>query len=152
MPHKQTKQKRAELESENEKKREDIFEKVYGTQCKTRFFGRALAIDLSDAQLPGTVYNENKHMTVLYRGKPPFEEKDRERLNTSRDKWLESNINKKAKRVSFRIEKWGERSVLIKGELEELCKYLREELKDMIKDEKEEQWLPHVEIWWKNKW
>ena len=93
--------------------------------------GRAIVLDLSKSPI---VIAENPtvkkpHMTILF--KPSgFAPGELDRVRASAKEWMKWNltpdIDTGKYRVDFRLEKWGPRSMLVKGQLEAMGQHLRD--------------------------
>lgn len=79
--------------------------------------GRALVFTLEDLEIPGD--KENKYVTILFSEKG-FNDWYKDRLQI----FVNNNLN--TKKLSFTLEKWGDHSDLINGELNTFISYLRE--------------------------
>lgn len=158
---KANKQKQEQLEE-----KADYFNVEYTTEAKIDGFGRAIGIDLSDAKLPGNVKEKSKHVTLFFRKRKPkdtanidqglknelkfygnFTEYEKNWMEKYKQEWIDTN-NDKQSQITFTIKKWGKRSVLIEGNLKNLCLYIRNcvESNDTIEldDGKERQ--PHAQL------
>merc|ERR1712154_343287 len=120
-------------------------QRVYCTNAKIVTTGRAVAVDLNDATLPGMVHN--KHMTILFRRNGQWTEDEIAAIAKETDNWIRAKYGRNSAPVTFSIEQWGNKSVKIVGDLNELCIYLRKHFCALSSDK---QRIPHCEVF-KNK-
>eukprot|EP00483_Globobulimina_turgida_P000467 UN00467 len=118
-------------------------ERVYCTNALIKKVGRAVAVSLADATLPGNV--KNKHMTILYRGGrgSKWTAKEIELMSKETDNWIKEKYGNNKAPVTFTIHKWGSKSCKIEVDLNELCLHLRLKFAQLSNDQ---QRLPHVEL------
>eukprot|EP01083_Nonionella_stella_P268880 909256_1 len=115
--------------------------RVYCTSSLIKRVGGAVAVSLEDATLPGN--SRNKHMTILYRNKPNWSNKEIELISRETDAWLKQKYGNNKAPITFTIHKWGNQSCKIQGDLYELCIHLRNTFASMSNDK---QRTPHVEL------
>merc|ERR1712228_198040 len=116
-------------------------ERVYCTNAAIKRVGGAVAVSLSDATLPGNV--SNKHMTILYRRHNQWTEDEIAAIGKETKAWIKAKYGSNQAPVTFNIEKWGNKSVKIKGDLNNLCIDLRKSFGAMSNDK---QRIPHCEL------
>merc|ERR1719499_2236385 len=116
-------------------------ERVYCTSAVIKKVGRAVAVSLEDATLPGNA--KNKHMTILYRGSPKWSDEEIQSIQNETTKWIIDNNGSDQAPVMFTIHSWGRKSMTIQGDLQQLCLYLRQRFTALSVDE---QRIPHVEL------
>merc|ERR1712228_1146548 len=116
-------------------------ERVYCTNAAVKRVGGAVAVSLSDATLPGNV--SNKHMTILYRRHNQWTEDEIAAIGKETKAWIKAKYGSNQAPVTFNIEKWGNKSVKIKGDLNNLCIDLRKSFGAMSNDK---QRIPHCEL------
>jgi len=124
---------------------DDNAQRIYCTNAKIVSVGRAVGVDLSDATLPGAV--DDKHMTILFRRNGQWTEDEIAAIGKETDNWIKAKYGRNTAPITFSIEKWGQKSVKINGDLNELCLYLRKHFGALSKDK---QRIPHCELF-KNK-
>eukprot|EP00483_Globobulimina_turgida_P000182 UN00182 len=118
-------------------------ERVYCTNALIKKVGRAIAVSLEDATLPGNA--KNKHLTILYRGGRGLKwtVKEIELMSKETDNWIKQKYGNNKAPVTFTIHQWSPKSCKIAGDLNELCVHLRLQFAHFSNDE---QRLPHVEL------
>jgi len=116
-------------------------DRVYCTSASIKKVGRAVAVSLEDATLPGNA--KNKHMTILYRGDKKWSKEEIRSIQLEATKWMVDNFGSEQAPVTFTITEWGQKSMAIQGDLHDLCVHLRERFAAMSSDG---QRLPHVEL------
>lgn len=116
-------------------------ERVYCSSAVIKRVGRAVAVSLEDATLPGNA--KNKHMTILYRGGKKWSNEEIESIRSASTKWMVDNLGSEQAPVTFTIHAFGRKSMAIKGDLEEMCLFLRERFGAMTDDD---QRIAHVEL------
>merc|ERR1712130_1090305 len=116
-------------------------ERVYCTNAAIKRVGGAVAVCLSDATLPGN--SSNKHMTILYRRHNQWTEDEIASIDKETKAWIKAKYGSNGAPVTFNIEKWGNKSVKIKGDLNNLCIDLRKRFGAMSNDK---QRVPHCEL------
>jgi len=115
--------------------------RVYCTSARIKKVGKAVAVSLEDATLPGNA--KNKHMTILYRGGKKWSEEEIQSIQQETTKWIIENNGSDQAPVTFTIHAWGRKSMTIQGDLHALCLYLRHKFSALSGDE---QRIPHVEL------
>lgn len=123
-----------------ELKKEENEIKTYYTNANICIVGRAICIDLNDANLIGNV--KNYHMTIFFRKGERWNDNEIIQMTKSKNLWMKENKLNDNSLISFSIEKWGNQSMKVLGNLKNLCEYLRENNKNMSN---EIQRIPHVE-------
>jgi len=116
-------------------------DRVYCTSARIQKVGRAVAVSLEDATLPGNA--KNKHMTILYRGGKKWSDEEIQSIQQETTKWIIENNGSDQAPVTFTIHAWGRKSMTIQGDLQELCLYLRQRFAALSEDE---QRIPHVAL------
>eukprot|EP01084_Bolivina_argentea_P253256 425342_1 len=127
---------------------------LYYTSCNVIKIGKCISIDVNDAKLLGSV--QNKHMVLFWRSMAPFNDKEMYQVTQCVHTWIASkfqnNYNYKQQKqnnknnndlISFTIERWGKHSVKVKGDLYDLCLFVRDKLFALCLDE---QRIPHIAI------
>eukprot|EP01083_Nonionella_stella_P139028 423262_1 len=121
-------------------------ERVYCTNALIKRIGRAIAVSLDDATLPGNA--KNKHMTIFYRNNKHFTENEIELMSRECDNWIRLQYGHNQAPVTFTINTFGRNSVRISGDLYDLCIYLRNKFPLMSNDK---QRIPYCKLFVKNK-
>ena len=105
-----------------------------------RKLGRAITLDLTEA-LKGFSFCEveSPHMTLLFKQKGFGEQEINYVKQLLRQKYGESE-------VQFNLRPWGPRSDLVKGDLEALCLYIRDEFRKASGQNCSPDRPPHVEL------
>eukprot|EP01083_Nonionella_stella_P067525 178668_1 len=116
-------------------------ERVYCTTAIVKSVGRAVAISLEDATLPGTA--RNKHMTILYRKNMRWNANEIEGVSRETDRWIREKYGHNKAPVTFTLQPWGPKSCHIAGDLFDLCKHLRSKFAALSRDD---QRPPHVAL------
>lgn len=121
---------------------------MYSTTAKVDIIGakgtvtgrRALVINLDDSNLETTKHDV--HMTVIFR-EDGWPENAISMTSDLIQNWKNSkDINGN---IEYYLEPWGKRSDKIKGDLEDLCFYLRDYYRETL-EFTDHQRLPHVEL------
>eukprot|EP00484_Ammonia_sp_Unknown_P010277 CAMPEP_0197072028 /NCGR_PEP_ID=MMETSP1384-20130603/209891_1 /TAXON_ID=29189 /ORGANISM="Ammonia sp." /LENGTH=225 /DNA_ID=CAMNT_0042510841 /DNA_START=155 /DNA_END=830 /DNA_ORIENTATION=- len=115
-------------------------DQVYCTNASITTVGRAVAVDLGDAMLPGD--EKHKHMTIFFRKGGKWSGEEIALLSSESAAWITKRFGLNAP-VTFTIAQWGPHSVLIKGDLESLCVHLRTKFAAMSQERQRE---PHVAL------
>ncbi|KAL4499878.1 hypothetical protein ABPG72_015227 [Tetrahymena utriculariae] len=102
--------------------------------------GRAIAVDLSDSNLPHD-QGIKPHMTVVF-SREHFTQEDINELYSLEQQFRKSQGLQQNDNYSFILENWGPRSKEIQGQLYDLCVYLRQHFTGNSTDER----VPHVEL------
>ncbi|EAR97686.2 hypothetical protein TTHERM_00621060 (macronuclear) [Tetrahymena thermophila SB210] len=113
---------------------------VYKTRGILTKVGRAIAVDLSDSNLPHD-QGIKPHMTVVF-SKERFTQEDINELYSLEQQFRISQGLQQDENYSFVLENWGPRSKKIQGQLYDLCIYLRQHFTGDSTDER----IPHVEL------
>jgi predicted RNA-binding protein with PIN domain len=118
-------------------------ERVYCTNALIKKVGRAVAVSLEDATLPGNT--KNKHMTILYRSGSKWTGQEIALMSKETDNWIKEKYGNNKAPVTFTIHKYGPKSCKIEGDLNELCLHLRLKFAQLC-NAYDQQRLPHVEL------
>jgi len=121
---------------------------VYCTNASIEKVGRAVAIMLEDAMLPGD--ERKKHMTVFFRSRGKWTEQEIASMEHEKAAWMVQKYDSAQAPVTFTIGKCGARSssVLIGGDLRDLCLHLRQAFGSLSKDAQRE---PHCTVFRKER-
>lgn len=100
---------------------------IYKTAGKLAIVGRSISVDLSDAGLEHGA-KIHPHMTVLF-SKDGYNQAALSELDSLKKIYQETSVLADKSSFSFYLEDWGKESKKIRGELENLCLYLRTSFK-----------------------
>lgn len=103
--------------------------------------GRAVAVSVADAALPGDA--ENKHMAVLYRHGGRWSKEEVGAVRAEATRWMADQIGSERATVSFTIARWGRRSVKVGGNLLRMCLHLRRRFASLSVDTPR---VPHISL------
>jgi len=115
--------------------------RVFCTSAQIKRVGRAVAVCLEDATLPGNA--KHPHMVVLYRGGRRWSKEEVAAIEAAAAQWKRERNGHESAPTTFTLSEWGNASAAIRGDLEALCLALRQRFASMSSDA---QRIPHVEL------